>query len=183
MLHRVARNVPGGASLRLLLHKWRGVKIQGTVWIGDDVYLENEHPECVEIHSGAVLSLKCVVLAHTKGPGKVILERDCFIGPMALVACTAQQEVRIGEGAVISAGAIITSSVPPHHIMAADRPVAVGLSYVPYFNSSYEEFMGGLTPLPRNRAQDRRRALNQADIVEFARAEPTHPRMADFKII
>lgn len=149
LLHQVARSLPGGNNLRPLLHKWRGVKISGTVWIGDDVYLENEYPGCIEIQDGVVLSLRCIILAHTKGPGKVILERGCFVGPLALVACTSHQEVRIGEGAVISAGSIITSSVPPHHVMAPSKASPVGLSQVRFLDSTYKEFMGGLRPLRR----------------------------------
>lgn len=148
-LHLIARNCPGGLSLRPMLHKWRGVKIYGKPWIGDDVYIDNEWPECIEIHDGVALSVKCIVLGHTKGPGTVILEKDCFIGPLAVIACTGGKVLRIGEGAVISAGCIITSSVPPHTIMAPQKASAVGYSRVRYYASSYEEFMGGLEPLRR----------------------------------
>jgi len=54
ILHLMARFLPGSKSLRPFLHGLRGVKIHGTVFIGDDVYLENEYPECVEIHDGAL---------------------------------------------------------------------------------------------------------------------------------
>ena len=47
----MARFLPGSTSLRPFLHKLRGVRIQGDVFIGDDVYIENEYPECIEIHN------------------------------------------------------------------------------------------------------------------------------------
>lgn len=45
MLHILARFLPGAISLGPFLHKLRGVKIEGAVFIGNDVYLENEYPE------------------------------------------------------------------------------------------------------------------------------------------
>ena len=149
-LHSLARSCPGGSSIRPALHRLRGVKISGSVWIGDDVYLENEYPECIEIHEGVVISLKSIILAHTKGSGRVILERNVFIGPLALVACPSGKVLRIGEGAVISAGAIIMSSVPPHVIMAPPRATAVGRAMVPFWNTTIQEFMAGLEPLRRS---------------------------------
>lgn len=117
---------------------------------GDDVCLENEYLECVEIHEHVVLSLRCIVLAHTKRRGRVIIESGVLIGPLAVVVCPAGKVLRIGEGAVISAGAIIMSSVPPHTIMAPPRAVAVGRSTVPYWKTSIEEFLGGLEPIRRS---------------------------------
>src|SRR5262249_7048085 len=49
ILHKLARAVPGSTTLRPALHRWRGVAIGHNVFIGDDVYLENEFPELVEI--------------------------------------------------------------------------------------------------------------------------------------
>src|SRR5580704_1064032 len=49
ILQFAARVAPGSQSFRPLLHRLRGVSIGKNVFIGDDVYLENEYPECVEI--------------------------------------------------------------------------------------------------------------------------------------
>jgi acetyltransferase-like isoleucine patch superfamily enzyme len=149
-LHALARSCPGGTILRPALHRLRGVKISGSIWIGDDVYLENEYPECVEIHDHVLLSLKCIILAHTKGNGRVIIERDVLIGPLAVVVCQSGKVLRIGEGAIISAGAIIMSSVPAHTIMAPPRATAVGKSMFPYWKTSIEDFLGGLEPIRRS---------------------------------
>lgn len=46
-LHLVAQCAPGVTSFRPFLHKLRGVKIHGTVFIGDQVYLESEYPSAV----------------------------------------------------------------------------------------------------------------------------------------
>jgi len=149
-LHALARVCPGCTTLRPALHRLRGVRISGSVFIGDDVYLENEYPECVEIHEHAMLSLKCIILAHTKGNGRVIIERDVLIGPLAVVVCPSGKELRIGEGAVISAGSIIMTSVPAHAFMAPPRATEVGQSKVTFWKTSIEEFMAGLEPIRRS---------------------------------
>ena len=48
VLHLIARNVPG-CGFRRFLHRCRGMKVGAEVFIGDDVYLENEYPERIEI--------------------------------------------------------------------------------------------------------------------------------------
>ena len=53
ILHLLARFSPGATSVRPLLHRLRGVRIHGTIFIGDEVYLENEYPEAIEIQEGA----------------------------------------------------------------------------------------------------------------------------------
>src|SRR5262245_46142038 len=68
LLHQLARLLPGATSFRPSLHRLRGVKIHGKVFIGDDVYLENEYPECVEIHDGVQIGLRTTIISHTRGP-------------------------------------------------------------------------------------------------------------------
>ena len=81
LLHSVARFGPGSTSLRTTLHRARGVLVGKSVFIGEDVYIDNEYPECVEIHDGAQISLRAIIIAHTRGPGRVIIEKDAFVGP------------------------------------------------------------------------------------------------------
>ena len=40
LLQMVARSVPGATTLRVRLHRWRGVKIGRGVWIGYDAVIE-----------------------------------------------------------------------------------------------------------------------------------------------
>ena len=49
-LHLIAQYSPGATGFRPFIHKLRGVKILGDVFIGDQVYLENEYPHRVELH-------------------------------------------------------------------------------------------------------------------------------------
>ena len=68
-LGMLARFLPGATSIRPVIHKLRGVKIKGRIFIGDDVYIENEYPEQVEIEDGAQIMVRCTILAHTRDSG------------------------------------------------------------------------------------------------------------------
>jgi acetyltransferase-like isoleucine patch superfamily enzyme len=150
ILHAVARNCPGAMTLRPFLHRLRGVKIGKDVWIGDDVYLENEHPELVELQDGCVLGIRAMVVAHTRGQGNVVIERRACVGPGAIVMCSSGRTLRIGEGAVISTGSIVTSNVLPQMLIAPPRSVPVARATVPFgVAESMEEFVAGMEPLRR----------------------------------
>jgi acetyltransferase-like isoleucine patch superfamily enzyme len=118
------------------------------VFIGDDVYLENEYPECVEIHDNVSISMRAVLIAHTRGPGKLVLERNSFVGPNAVVCCYAGQEIRIGEGAVIAAGAVVTRSVRAKTMVAPPPSRAVARLQVPLTSQTpIKDFLAGMSPI------------------------------------
>jgi acetyltransferase-like isoleucine patch superfamily enzyme len=148
ILQLAARIAPGSVSLRPLLHRWRGVSIGKNVFIGDDVYLENEYPECVEIQDNVSISMRAVLIAHTRGPGKLVLEKDSFVGPNAVVCCSAGQEIRIGAGAVVAAGAVVTRSVPAQTMIAPPPSRAVAHLKVPLTSrTAIKDFRAGMSPI------------------------------------
>jgi acetyltransferase-like isoleucine patch superfamily enzyme len=159
-LHLLARTLPGSTTIRPMLHRLRGVTIGKDVFIGDDVYLENEHPSAVEIHSGAQISVRAVLLAHTRGSGRLIIEKDAFIGPNAVVATTGNRTLRIGEGAVIGAGVVVTRSVPPRVFLAHEpaKPVADVMVPLPKA-AKMEDFVRGLVPVGRQSKQSKTKAF------------------------
>jgi bifunctional N-acetylglucosamine-1-phosphate-uridyltransferase/glucosamine-1-phosphate-acetyltransferase GlmU-like protein len=147
VLHLLAMSAPGSESLRPWLHRMRGVKILGPVFIGDNVYLENEYPEAIEIHARVQISVRAIILAHTRGPGKVILEKAVFIGPNAVIACSAGRVLRIGEGAVIGPGCVVTRSVSPRAYLMPHRPEVVAKVGLPLpLAGSIQEFIAALRP-------------------------------------
>jgi serine acetyltransferase len=150
ILHLLARTLPGATSVRPMLHRLRGVRIGKGVFVGDDVYLENEHPEAVEIQSGVQISVRTIILAHTRGSGKVIIEKDVFIGPNAVIATSGDRTVRIGEGSVIGAGVVVSHDVPAHVFIASTPAVAVATALVPLNRAEkMEDFVRGLVPIGR----------------------------------
>ena len=149
-LHVLARFSPGCTSLRPFLHRLRGVKIGKDVFIGDDVYLENEHPYAVEIHDGVHISLRAIILAHTRGVGKLVIEKDAFIGPNAVIATSGNRTLRIGEGAVIGAGVVIGKDVPAKAFVPSPAASPAASAMVPLTKAeSMEAFLLGLVPLDR----------------------------------
>jgi carbonic anhydrase/acetyltransferase-like protein (isoleucine patch superfamily) len=148
LLHLVARFLPGSTGLRPFLHRLRGVKIHGTIFIGDEVYLENEYPECVEIHDGVLIGLRSTIIAHARGPGKIVIEKKAVIAAGCLIVCVHGQTLTIGEGAVISAGSTVSNSIPPYTLCGGPRIKAVGRVTVPFgLDVTYDEFRRGLQPL------------------------------------
>lgn len=165
LLHSAARSLPGATSLRPFLHRMRGVRIEGKVFIGEDVYIENEYPEFVEIHDQAQVGLRTVIIAHTRGPGKVVIEKEAYIGANTVIAGAPHKTLRIGEGAVVGASSVVTSDVPARTFVRPDPPRAFARVRRPLATAkSYDEFLLGLTPIkiPKaDLAQRRKDAKNR----------------------
>jgi acetyltransferase-like isoleucine patch superfamily enzyme len=130
------------------------VKMRPRVWIGDDVYLENEYPENVEIHEDVTLSIRAMIIAHTRGSGNIIIEKDVYVGPGVIIMCTEGKVIRIGQGAVLGAGSVITSSVAAQSFVLHPRCTPAGRARVPLATSpTMEAFMAGVEPLSRSSPQ------------------------------
>jgi acetyltransferase-like isoleucine patch superfamily enzyme len=151
LLHLLARQCPGANGFRPLLHRLRGVKVGRDVFIGDEVYLENEYPEAVELQNGVQISVRATIIAHTRGPGRIIIEKDATIGPNTVLVTSAGRVLRIGAGAVIGAGVVITNDVPAQIFVANDSATPVARALVPLTRArTMEEFIRGLMPLKRH---------------------------------
>jgi len=150
LLAVVARFGPGATSLRPLVHRLRGVRISGHVFIGDDVYLENEYPECIEIEDGAQIGLRSTLIAHTRAVGKIIIKKNVFIGAGCIITAVPGRTLTIGEGAVITAGAVVSTDVPPATLFGNERAKPLAHVRVPLtMEMEYERFLAGLRPIDR----------------------------------
>jgi UDP-3-O-[3-hydroxymyristoyl] glucosamine N-acyltransferase len=153
-LHSLARRLPGATTLRPALHRLRGVKIGRGVFIAEEVYLENEYPEFIEIHDGAQISLRAIIIAHTRGPGKIIIGKNSYLGPNTVVATSSGRTLKIGEGAVIGAGVVIGSDVAPRMFVPSQPAHAVACATVPLATADkLEDFIRGLVPLKKRVVQ------------------------------
>lgn len=160
LLHALARILPGSTSIRPALHRLRGAKIGKGVFIGDGVYLENEYPENVEIGDGAQIGLRSVIIAHFRGPGRVLIGKDVWIGACAFVSTTSGRTLTIGDGAVIGACSVITANIPARAVLKPPMPQRVGTAHLALTSArSYRHFLLGLRPDRREadaRTQDGR---------------------------
>lgn len=150
ILGMLARFAPGATSLRPFLHKLRGVRITGRVFIGDDVYLENEYPDCIELHDGAQICLRSILIAHTRGPGRIVIGKDAFVGANSVLVASPGATLTIGEGAVITTSSVVASDVPAHTLVGNEKARPLARATVPLtMETPFDRFLAGLRPLRR----------------------------------
>jgi natural product biosynthesis luciferase-like monooxygenase protein len=144
-LQELAKTLPGAQTLRVRLHRARGVNIGENVWIGYGVVLETAHPEYITIEDNVSLSLRVTVIAHFMETAGVTIEHDAFLGPGVIVL----PSVVIGHGAVISAGSVVSQSIPPMTVAQGNPAVPVARISTPLRPNSgtLESFSSGLRPL------------------------------------
>jgi acetyltransferase-like isoleucine patch superfamily enzyme len=154
LFHILAFMGPGGKTLRIWLHRLRGVEIGEGVWLSHFVYLDDLHPEEISIGDNCTIGLRTSIYAHlywgSKIPtsiGKVVIGKDVFIGPH----CVILPNVTIGDGAVIKAGTVVSRNVPAHAFWGMASAELLGTATVPLTaDHTYEEFIRGIR-LQRNR--------------------------------
>ncbi len=115
-------------SIRVFLHRCRGVSIGKNVFIGLNCTLDNSYPEYISLEDGCGLTGEVYILTHSN-PGKrflgtfdshvspVIVKRDAWIG----IRSTILPGVKIGEKSVVSAGTVVNKDVPDHTIVALPK--------------------------------------------------------------
>jgi carbonic anhydrase/acetyltransferase-like protein (isoleucine patch superfamily) len=156
----IAFFAPGGYSIRPALHRLRGMKMGRQVWLGQLVYLDVLYPEGIVIGNNVTINLRTTVYSHfhsgrrrsSGGWKRVEIEDDVFIGPH----CVILPGVRIGKGAVIKAGSVLTRNVPPHTFWGESEGGPLAEVTVPLTpEHEYDEFVKGLRPFkqrPRDNA-------------------------------
>jgi acetyltransferase-like isoleucine patch superfamily enzyme len=150
ILGMLARFAPGATTLRPFLHRLRGVRITGRVFIGDDVYVENEYPDCIELQEGAQICLRSILIAHTRGAGRIVIGKDAFVGANCVVAASPGTTLTIGEGAVIATSSVVAADVPAHTLLGNEKAKPLARVTVPFtMETAYERFVAGLRPLKR----------------------------------
>jgi acetyltransferase-like isoleucine patch superfamily enzyme len=145
LLQELAMRAPGGATMRVKLHRWRGVAIGQNVWIGYGVMLETGFPSLIHIGNNVCISIRSTIVAHFREQSGVWIEDDVFIGPCACIL----PGVRLGKSCVVTAGSVVTANVPPFTVVQGNpaRPVAKnGISLVGDWKT-LKEFQSQLSPI------------------------------------
>ena len=137
--------LPGGQGLRVWLHRARGVRIGTDVWISYNVLLETSYPELITIDDHAFVGIGVIVIAHFKEKRSgVRIGKRAFIGPGAIIL----PDVEIGDGAVVTAGSVVTSSVPPMTVVQGNPAAPIARCGVPLVGDlTLKEFSRRLRPL------------------------------------
>ena len=144
LLQLIARIAPGAQTLRVRLHRARGVRIGKRVWIGYDVILDTSYGHLITIEDGASVGVRVTVIAHFRESEGVRIEQDAFIGPGAIIL----PNVVIGRGAVVTAGSVVTRSVPPMTVVQGNPAVPVAQCTTPLtVDISIKEFSRRLRPI------------------------------------
>ena len=133
LLQVLALYAPGATTLRVRLHRMRGVKIGEGAFIGTDAIIETSRPHLVSIGNEAAIGIRATIIAHFRhstkadqegdeGEISVRIEDEAFIGPGVIIL----PNVTIGYGAVVNAGSVVTKSVPPLTMVQGNpaKPVA-----------------------------------------------------------
>ncbi|MFC1782208.1 acyltransferase [Planctomycetota bacterium] len=152
ILQFLARNVPGRESLRVWLHRWRGVRIGKGVDIAYDVILETEYPHLISIGNNVIINIRSTILAEfmdatrerSREDVSVRIEDDAVIGAQVLIL----PNVVIGRGAVVTAGSVVTRSVPPMTMVQGNPAVPIAKCGIPLSHKiSLKEFYQKLKPI------------------------------------
>jgi len=152
ILQILAQMLPGSTSVRPFLHRLRGVKIGKGVFIGDDVYLENEYSENIEIYENAMIGLRSTLIAHFGGNGKIIIEKSANVTSCCNIFAHGGQTLRIGEGAFVAVGSLVVKDVPPYTMVAGVPAKPIAKVSTPFSNiidtkDAYSTFKKGLIKL------------------------------------
>lgn len=141
--------LPGGQSLRVFLHRARGVRIGQNVWISYNVVLETAYPELITIDDDSCIGIGTIVIAHFKETRRgVRIGKKVFVGPGVIIL----PDVEIGDGAVVTAGSVVTSSVAPMTVVQGNPAVPIAKCSVPLWpDTPLKEFSRRLKPMPRAR--------------------------------
>lgn len=153
LLQLLAFYAPGYMTTRIWLHRMRGVSIGDNVSIGVFAMIENAYPRLVSIGNNVTIGMRTTIIGHLRDLTKpareihqptVRIEDNVYIGPGVIVL----PNVTIGRGAVVSAGSVVSRSVPPETLVQGNpaRPVArCGVSLGG--GVSYEQFLRHLVPI------------------------------------
>ena len=131
----------GATTARVRLNRWRGVNIGEDVWIGYDSIIETSHPHLVTIRDRAAIGIRATIIAHNREQRGVVIEEDAVLGPGTIVL----PNVTIGRGAIVTAGSVVTKSVPPKTMVQGNPARTIALVEVPLgLGVSVKEFAKGL---------------------------------------
>jgi acyl-CoA synthetase (AMP-forming)/AMP-acid ligase II/acetyltransferase-like isoleucine patch superfamily enzyme/acyl carrier protein len=153
VLQLLALYAPGFKTTRVRLHRMRGVSIGTNTSIGIFAIIESAYPRLVSIGNDVTIGMRAMIIGHLRdmtdqardsSEPTVRIEDDVYIGPGVIVL----PNVTIGQGAVVTAGSVVSRSVPPHTLVQGNPAVPIARCGVSLGGGvSYEQFLRHLTPI------------------------------------
>lgn len=147
MLNVWAQTFPWNKA-RIIMQRWRGVNIGKSVHVGTYVNMDLPYPYFITIEDGVSLAGSITILTHNK---PLEYHKCCcqsYIAPVTVhknawvaVNVTILPGVEIGEGAIVSAGSVVSADIPPFTI-ASGNPAKVVADIARMLRHNYppEEF-------------------------------------------
>jgi len=149
----LALYAPGYKTTRVWLHRMRGVAIGDNVSIGLSALIETAYPKLVSLGNNVSIGMRVVIIAHLRDSTAqaranhqqtVRIEDDAYIGPGVIIL----PNVTIGQGAVVSAGSVVSRSVPARTLVRGNPAVPIAHCGVSLGGGvSYEQFVRHLRPI------------------------------------
>lgn len=133
ILQKIVDHIPLPSKWRTRIHHWRGIHFSDVndVFIGEDVLFDPVFPENIHIGRDVFITAGATILTHYYDPafarhvfytGTVTIEDGVFIGARAMII----SGVKIGKGAVIAAGSVVTKDVPDNAIIGGVPAKIIG---------------------------------------------------------
>lgn len=117
--NRLLNKVRGQSDIYGLID--RGMKVGEYFWVGDNCAFESSFCWLIEIGNHVTFSNRVQLIAHDSSLfdfvhvtklGKIVIDDYAFIGARSTIL----PGVHIGEGAIITAGSLVTKDVPPGEV-------------------------------------------------------------------
>ncbi len=96
-----------------------GMDIHPSVQISLSARLDRTYPKGVHVGANSYIAFEAAVLTHDRTRGlylDTVIGRDCFIGARSLIL----PGIRIGDGAIVGAGSVVTKDVPACAVVAGN---------------------------------------------------------------
>jgi acetyltransferase-like isoleucine patch superfamily enzyme len=166
LFQALALYAPGGDTMRAWLHRHRGVEIGEGTWIGLGAIIEPGFPGRVVIGKRVAIGIRVTIIAHFEYKGidrrtglpfrsdevSVRIGDDAFIGPAVVIL----PDVTIGEGAVVTAGSVVTRSVPALTMVQGNPAKPVARSTIPLgLHTPLHEYYRQLKPIRASRREQK----------------------------
>ena len=155
VLELIVDLLPGGTTLRVLVHKLRGVKFVGRAFISRRVILETKYPERIWIGSNVFIGIGTTVIAHHDtsedlSSVNVRIGDNVYIGPHCVLLPGSQ----IGDNSVVAAGSVVNRPIGASRLVRGNPAAKLADVTTPLgLDGDMVAFMRGLRNFKRRQNQ------------------------------